>query len=499
MSLTTASVDRHAPPLLAAWQRSALLPIACAAFLLVLPLLIVRDVPLYDLPDHLARMHLLFDAAPTDAPTYYLVDWRPLPNLALEAGVFLLHQIVSIDTAVRLFLAATILQLFLGTVALNRALFGDSGRFALAASLFVFNGPLLFGFVNLSFGIGMALWVFALWVRRRGKPFDWLLSPALACAILFCHLFAFAVFMLAVAAHAAAAWHRLDGSPRGRLDAARALLRDLLPLAIPALVYAAIVPPELAHPAIHFSTLADKVGALLSVDGFYNPLFDAVCLVIPGVGAILVRRHLALAPRMAWPLLALGAAFLALPHQIGLATFVDFRMPAAIVLMLAGSIGWRPASAALRWRAELFVLGLLLVRTLVMTAQWASWQPIFDEYRTAFAALPVGARVLPLQPDPDEINRRQHPPLAHVAALAVAERRALIPSLFAGLGHELLSYAPAYEGLRQDDPTAAHAAAFEYVLLIRPDRLEASRLPPYQPIALGRTFVLGRLLPARQP
>lgn len=499
-SLTLASVDRRAAPLLAAWQRSELLPVACASALLLLPLLIVRDVPLYDLPDHLARMHLLYDAAPADAPTYYLVRWRPIPNLALEAGVFLLHQIVSVETAVRLFLAATVLQLFLGTVALNRALFGDRERFAVASSLFIFSGPLLFGFVNLSFGIGVALWVFALWVSRRTMPFDWLIFPVLACLILFCHLFAFAVYAVAVAAYAAgSAWHRLDGTPRGRGAAMRSLLRDLLPLAIPALLYVAIVPRELADPAIHLSTVADKVGALLSVDGFYNPVFDAACLVIPGIGAILMRRHLALAPVMAWPLLALGAAFLALPHQIGLATFVDFRMPAAIVLVLAGSIGWRPASAALRWRAELFVIGLLLVRTLVMTAQWASWQPIFDEYRAAFAALPIGAKLLPLQPDPDEINRRQHPPLAHIAALAVAERRALIPSLFAGLDHELLSYAPAFDGLRQDDPTAAHAAAFDYVLLIRPDRLDPRRIPPYQPISQGRTFVLGRLLHERQP
>jgi hypothetical protein len=492
--LEVPSAERGPASLIAAWRGSTVRPVIVAALLLlVAPLLIVHDVPLYDLPDHLARMHLLYDAAPADAPTYYLARWRPIPNLALEAGVFLLHFVVSIDLAVRIFLIATVLQLFLGTIALNRALFGRGSRPALAASLFVFNGPLLFGFINLSFGIGLALWVFALWILRRQKPWDWLIFPILATAILFCHLFAFAVYGLAVGTFAVAdGWGRLKGS-EGSADAARALLRDLLPLVVPVLIYLAIVPPELANPTIHYSSLADKIGAILSVDGFYNAIFDAVCLAAFGIGAILLRRHLTMARGMILPLAALITAFVVLPHQIGVATFVDFRLPSVIALFLVGSVSWRASGDAIGRRAEIFVLGLLLTRTVVMGVQWATWQPLFDEYRTAFASLPVGATLLPLQPDPDEINRRQHPPLAHIAALAVAERHALIPSLFAGLGHELLSYAPAYDPLRQADPTAEHADDFDYVLVIRPEDLAVGAIPPYEAMAHGRTFILGRL------
>lgn len=140
---------------------------AALTLVLVAPFFVFETIPLYDLPNHIARQHILFGDGAPGASVYYSAHWRLIPNLAMEGFVFALHPLMSVDVGVRAFLAATAAQLFLGTVALNRALFGDSGRFALAACLSAYNGPFLFGFVNLAFGMGMALWVFALWLRWR--------------------------------------------------------------------------------------------------------------------------------------------------------------------------------------------------------------------------------------------------------------------------------------------------------------------------------------------
>ena len=92
-------------------------------------------IPLYDLPNHIARQHLLFGDAPRGFESYYEINWRLIPNLALEGAVFLLHHVLSIDLSVRIFLALTVAQLFIGTLALHYALFGRCGRLPLAAAL----------------------------------------------------------------------------------------------------------------------------------------------------------------------------------------------------------------------------------------------------------------------------------------------------------------------------------------------------------------------------
>jgi hypothetical protein len=196
---------------------------------------------------------------------------------------------------------------------------------------------------------------------------------------------------------------------------------------------------------------------------------------------------------MALPLAGLAAAYVLLPHSWGRATFVDYRVPATLALFLAASLAGRE-----RERRDgpgvAMVFALLVFRLGVMGWQWQSWQADFAEYRAAFNHLPEGARLLPLLRDPGTVRLNDHPPLGHIAGMAVSERGALIPNLFAGLPHELLSYRAAYAGLATEAPTPALAAGFDYVLLIRPEQIPATAIPPCEEVARGRTFVLGRLM-----
>src|SRR5207249_2590804 len=103
--------------------------------------------------------------------------------------------------AIRVFLAATATQLYLGAVALNRAFFGSQARFGIYSCLFVFNGPFLLGLVNLSFATGLSLWVFALWIKLSHRRHSWILFALLSSLILMAHLFAFGVYALVVASY----------------------------------------------------------------------------------------------------------------------------------------------------------------------------------------------------------------------------------------------------------------------------------------------------------
>src|SRR5487761_45778 len=225
--------------------------------------------------------------------------------------------------------------------------------------------------------------------------------------------------------------------------------------------------------------------------GFYNPLFDMLSLLAALLGVALVAHRLEFAREMTLPLAALVVAYIALPHQIGTATLIDYRLPPVIALFFCGSLNWRESRR--RTHAELFVAALFALRWLLTVVQFHAWQADYAQYRAAFAQLPPGIKLLPLMHDPNAVDPVAHPPLAHVDALAVAERGALVPDLIAGSSYELIDYRPPYQAVATQVPTASLASKFDYVLLIRPDELSAAQVPPYREVARGRTFVLGQI------
>ncbi len=89
------------------------------------------------------------------------------------------------------------------------------------------------------------------------------------------------------------------------------------------------------------------------------------------------------------------------------------------------------------------------------------------------------------------VSVSDRPPLAHVAAYAVAARGALIPSMFAGGPHDLLAYRAPYASLH-DAPAAADAGAYDYFLLIHPGRIDRAALPPFAVLARAADFWLVR-------
>ncbi|HWF95912.1 MAG TPA: hypothetical protein VG291_13220 [Xanthobacteraceae bacterium] len=483
---STAFLVRHADALL----------YGAVIVLLVAPFFVFDTIPLYDLPNHIARQHLLFDDATPGIEGYYEAHWRLIPNLALEGAVFLLHHVLPIDLSVRILLALTVAQLFLGTLALHYALFGRCGRLPLAAALFAYTGPLLFGFVNFCFGLGWVLWVFALWLRWRERTVSIAALGLLAAIALLAHLFAFCIYALLVvscwAGTAVSRRCRHELSPRAIVASGR----ELLHLAVPATLYLAAMPHESAAIVpIYWDGWQEKVAALGSLLGFSDPILDWLCLFALAAGAIVIAPRVTITPQMRWPLAALTIAFLALPHRLGQATFVDYRVPLCIMLFLIGSTTWRNPVDPWRDRVAVLTCSLLALRLGFLYPQWTLWQGDYATYRAAFELLPPGAKLLPLEAEPGKISLYDHPPLGHVAALAVTQRGVLIPTLFADSDHQLLSYKPAYAALSTATPTIKDAGSYDYILLIRPERFDPGLLPSYRMVARGRTFILGRLRP----
>jgi hypothetical protein len=457
--------------------------------ILAAPCLIFADAPLFDLPVHIARQHILYDPSIAIAREHYQVLWRVLPNLALDLFVWVCHFALTIEQSVRLFLAVTVVQLFLGAVALNRALFGANGRFGIYAMLLPYSGLFLIGLINLCFGVGLSLWVFALWIRLRGTRYGFLPCGLLAILVLLSHLYAFGLYALLVGGHALG--EAVSPEP------ARPLPRRLLPfagdvahLAIPVAFYFGFVPRGFNDFLPVFWEPKEKIWAFFTTLGVYNLTFDMACLVVVIYLLMVTRRRLVLAPPMRVPLACLAVAFLVLPYQLGQATWVDARVPSTFAIILVASLNWKDAERR-HPVADTLIGGLFLVRMAVMAIQWWGCQPVYAAYHAAFLLMEPGAKLLPINTHPSELRAAERPPVPHMDAIAVSERGAYIPTMLADRPYELLHYTPRDRALHasfDDDPAIAD---YDYVLIEDPD---AVGIPAgVEPIYRGPGFVLGRV------
>ena len=467
----------------AVWRSNAFLYGAITLFL-VAPLFIVDVIPLYDLPAHLARQYILFGPP----SPYYAPQWRIVPNLALDIWVAVFHKFLSIDMSVRLFLATTIIQLFWGTIALHRVFFNNTEtRLIVSAALFAYNGPFLFGFINLSFGFGMMLWTFAIWFQYREKLTIQLILACITSIMLISHLFAFAVYAVVLISF-------LIGDYITGFRSIKKILSYTLHLLAPISIYIILMPRAEMNGLIGYNPISSKIADIYSSLGLYNPFLDMLTLLFLLIAIIIGWRKIYVASFMWLPLASLAMVYLLLPHNLGQGSFVDYRMPTAFALFTCASINWRNLNEQYRVRVEAALFIVFVMRILFMIMQWQNWQIDFMEIQRAFSKLPSGSKLLTLSADPNTIDFSTPPPLGHVDAFAVINHGALVPDLFAGLAHEVIIYREPYNRIATQEPSVALEPEFDYVLLLRPENIPKDHMPHYSEISHGRTFSFGKIM-----
>nr|MBA2485980.1 hypothetical protein [Nitrospira sp.] len=156
---------------------------------------------MHDFPNHLARAQILHQY--NDSESYrsiYEQDWRFFPNLAIDLIVPPLLNVVSIETAGKIFLSMMIVLFNVGLHALGFVVMGRPHWSALTATFFAFNYTFAYGFVNYTFGLGVFFLTLAAWLRMRS---DWnvgrlLLMTLLALTCYFSHLSSFIFLGIAI-------------------------------------------------------------------------------------------------------------------------------------------------------------------------------------------------------------------------------------------------------------------------------------------------------------
>ncbi len=484
------------------WFQTAI-DLACA-LAAIAPLLLTAHLPLYDLPNHIAMLHVLLARATSPTLQHiYGVHWAFVPNMALQLFAWPLHPLLSVEATVRLFCIVTVLLLCAGTRALNLALGGDRLRVWRAAPLLCWGAPLQFGFVSYCMGVGLMLLALALYIRTRHRawPFLAALFVPIGAVLLAAHLMAWGFFSISLAGCELAA--ALSRPPpmraRARWLCGRAVL--VAGLSLPALLLLLVAQPQAHNAAPDFthaaklSSLVFKAQSLAAITWFAMPALELPLLLaaLACLGAALWWRLLRPHPMMAGMAGLLGVAWLILPRDIAASAYVDYRVPWAMSFIVLAGLMAGPAASRPRLRALTAVMvGLAALRVGSIAMRAVQCEPEMAAIDRALAGLPSGASLWVVKGrTPGSLMKT--PPVEHMAAYIVLRRDGFDAQAFAGAPGQLVYLQPRYRQMYRMETAAALAMppeGYDDVLVLNPALAGVPALPALHCVASGTHFML---------
>jgi hypothetical protein len=495
-----------------AWPAIALSIVAVS----LAPFLVV-DVPaVLDYPNHLARFYVLAHPEDPFLSKVYVASWAILPNVGMDVIGQALLRVLPPSVGGRMLLAGSLLAPLAGAALYARAAFGRWTWWSLGAGAIAYNGIFILGFMNFLLGLGVALAGAGAWrlLRRRGHDAAAALSgSAIGLCAFFCHLLGYGFFAILIGAQEAdellRAWRGGRPSARAALSAAARLAVALGPAA---LLYL-LTHHSTQHGDILWWSWPGKLVQWLVPFMIYDLRLTILTAGVIIAVVVLTWRRAERATGVTLALAGLLALYLVSPFAVAGGTFVDSRLPLMAALLLFAGVAPRPSPRATIAIAAAF--GLLIVgRAALVAHDWLGRARDLVELRADLAHIPPGANVLPARTEIDETRSdgfgRVLPNYSrlddHLAALALIERHAFWPLLFADPSQQPVAVRPPYDQLAAPlgwstpwrnlfDAPATPAetrqfpylrdwrARFDYVLVVGP------RPPPAAPTPAALTLI----------
>ncbi len=435
-----------------------------------IPVLLTPMPPMLDYPNHFVRLWLLEGGADTQPVAgMYRIDWHGAStNIFIDLVAALAKGVVPVSIVGPSMLLLALLLPAVGIAALARQIHGRLTWWHILCVVLGWSQIFLLGFVNFQISIGLAL-LFAAgdtWLAGRNRVFRMLYGLAAGIVLLLAHPFGLLFYaMLAGGAALGPRWTRGQTMRETLLPAQRAILACL-----PLLVVVVLFWLFASHPGDHqagppeatqwqSSWIIGKPSVLLSPFKTYHlhPDFLVVAAFAGPLVAAAVRRRLRWHGGLVVAAAVLALGSFAMPaHYLGTA-FIDIRLPMMLWMTLA--VALLPDIAATGSGATvalLLAMAVVFARAEGIGRIWLHRRADLDTVHHALAQIPAGATVLPLVQTPDHAHVRDLPlgravgsqvDFWHLATLAIAERHAFVPTLFANPGKQVVQVRPPYASM----------------------------------------------------
>ena len=422
--------------------------VVAATLAATVPLLWPTIPPLVDLPGHMGRyrVQLAIDSHPALA-RWYDFRWQLIGNLGIDLLIVPLARLVGLELAVKLIVICIPALIVAGLLWIAREVHGRIPATALFALPLAYSYPFQFGFVNFALSMGLALNLFALWLRlaRLGRlRLRAALFVPLSCLLWLCHTFGWgALGVLGFSAEMIRQHDlRKDGRSGHWVESWWRAGLGVVPLAPPLVLMAfwrsgAGVTGDTFD---WFNWRAKYWWATMVLRDRWR-VFDVasagVLYMVVFMGGR--DRRLEYSRNLGLSALFLLAVFLLLPRVVFGSAYADMRLVPFVLAIAVVAVRPHPWLAS-RSIARFAAVGLAFygVRLAATTWSYALYAARYDEVLTALDHIPTGARVVSFigHPCQDEWTYSR---LEHAPALLLERKLAYSNDQWSMAGAQLLT------------------------------------------------------------
>ena len=423
------------------WWESRLF-LGALILLSAVPLIYPAIPPLVDLFGHMGRYRVQLDLGTSPWLGHYFdFRWAAIGNLGVDLLVVPLSRLFGLELAVKLVVLSIPPLTAAGFLWVAREVHHRLPPTALFALPFVYGHPFLYGFVNFALAMSLAFLAFGLWLRLasigRLRLRAWLFAPV-SVIIFFVHVYGWG--MLGLLAFSAEAVRQHDSGRRWFISGLRAALHAsvmTLPLLF-MLAWRGTTSGRLTWGWFEWELKWEWIYSALR-DRFMA--FDIASVALAGLvlAYALFSRRLAFSRNLAFSVLVLLAAFLALPWTLFGSAFADMRLAPYLLAVALLAIRFTGDTHPKTARAlAVLGLGFFLVRLGSTTLSLAMAADDQSAKLRALNHVPMGAAIVNLAGQPCQRGWAL-PRNSHLGAMAIVRRHAFSNDQWTIEGANLLS------------------------------------------------------------
>ena len=427
--------------------------VAAMIILAFVPLLWPTIPPLVDLGGHMGRYKVAVDGGHSATlQQWYSFRWLPIGNLGVDLLVVPLAKLIGLEPATKLVVMLIPPLTVAGMLWVAREVHNRLPPTVAFALPLAFSHPFMFGFVNFSLSLALALTAFGLWLRlgRLGKTrLRAMLFVPISFIVFFAHTFGWGV--LGLLAFSADAVRQHDRGRSWWLSILRAGMHAAA-LALPLLVMLAWRSEATGGVTDRWFQWDFKLEYLMRVLRDRWELFDIGSAVVVALVPLFALAHprLTLSRNLAFSGLVLAAGFVLLPRVIFGSAYADMRLAPIMAAIFILAIRFKSGThiPLARWLA-LAAVGFMLIRLAATTASTTIAWSHQRQQLEAIDHIPHGARVAVLV-----WGRCEQWPLRrsdHLGSVALVRKEAFVNDQWPLVGSSLLTVEyPAARWFRAD-------------------------------------------------
>jgi len=411
--------------------------------------------PIVDLGGHMGRFKIAADVADSAIlQQWFTFRWMPIGNLGVDLIVVPLSKLVGVELATKLVIMSIPALTVAGMLWVAREVHNRLPPTVAFALPLAFGHPLMFGFVNFSLSMALALLAFGLWLRlgRLGKSkLRALLFVPISFIVFFAHTFGWGT--LGLLCFSAEAVRQHDRGWSWWMAIIRAAYHAMV-MALPVLLiimWRTEATGGLTHRWFDWDYKWEYLLRMFR-DRWetYDIVSAGIVLAVPVFA--LIHPKLTLSRNLAFSGLVLAASYVLLPRIVFGSAYADMRLVpfAAAIFILAVRFKKETRFPLATWLA-LAAVGFMLVRIAGTTASMAiAWKRQSEQLK-ALDYILMGSRVAVLVWDKCEqwsLRRSDH-----LGAIATVRREAFTNDHWPMAGSTLMTVRYPAAGWFQRDPS----------------------------------------------